>query len=95
MTIEPPGRIAPPGTPLEIRESGDGWTVTCYRTDGHVRHVAHADTEIGAYRIAHSFIHLYGLTGTARISTSRGVASRNIERLMHRQGHDPQTPPNH
>jgi hypothetical protein len=95
MTLKQSDGTSGARIPLEIHETGDGWTVTCYRSDGHVRHVAYADTEIEAYRIAHSLVHLYNLTGTVLISSSKGEAIRDIERLMHPHAHAGAPPSGH
>lgn len=69
--------------PVQLERHADGWTVSYHGSDGHVKHVAHAETDIQAYRSAYQLIQLYRARSEVLVRSRGGERTFDIERLMH------------
>lgn len=80
-----PLAMKPPQPRLEIRQYDYGWNIVYYDVDGHVKHLLTAENEIQAFRAAHRLVHIYKLSGQARVALlGRPEFLMDVERLMHR-----------
>lgn len=58
--------------PLQVGAYSYGWTVTVYDHRGHVRHLATADSEIQAFRLARKMARTYHIESDILVRTPKG-----------------------
>lgn len=68
--------------PIQIRQTPYGWTVTCYNSDGHIRHVTTAPSEMQAYRTAYNLAHSYKVNSQILVNTHKGELKINLDKLL-------------
>mgnify|MGYP006269446101 FL=1 len=73
--------------PLQIQQYNFGWEVVYYAPSGYARHVATADNESAAFRIARDVGRVYGHKGRTLVQSGRGEYTVDLETLVH----DPDT----
>lgn len=80
-----PARLAdadPSRWPIQIRQAPYGWTVTCYNSDGHIRHVTTAPSEMQAYRAAFNMAHSYNVDTQILVNSHKGELKVNLDKLL-------------
>lgn len=72
--------------PLQIQQTAFGWTITCYRPDGHAKHVATAENEMQALRSALNMAKTYHLEKRVLLSSDEGIVQKDLEKLLKKPG---------
>jgi len=73
--------------PLQIQQYNFGWEIVYYAPSGYARHVATAENESAAFRIARDVGRVYGHKGRTLVQSGRGEYIVDLETLVH----DPDT----
>lgn len=68
--------------PLQIQQTPFGWTITCYNSDGHARHIASAENEMQALRTAWSMCKSYHLSSRVLLINEDIVIEKDLERML-------------
>ncbi|MGM0594382.1 MAG: hypothetical protein ACQETD_07595 [Pseudomonadota bacterium] len=68
--------------PIQIRQTHYGWTVTCYNSDGHARHILTADSEMEAYRAAYNMAKIYHIETPVLVNSFKGELRIDLNRLL-------------
>lgn len=68
--------------PLQIQQYPFGWEVVYYAPSGYARHVATADNESAAFRIARDVGRVYGHKGRTLVQSGRGEYTVDLETLV-------------
>ncbi|MGM0412865.1 MAG: hypothetical protein ACQERG_06105 [Pseudomonadota bacterium] len=69
--------------PLQIQQYPFGWEVVYYAPSGFARHVATADNESAAFRIARDVGRVYGHKGRTLVQSGRGEYTVDLEKVVH------------
>lgn len=67
--------------PLQLARFSYGWTVTVYDAKGHVRHLASAESEVQALRVARRLVRVYHIQNDILVRTSKGNFVYPISKL--------------
>jgi phosphoketolase len=70
--------------PIQIQQTPYGWTVTCFNSDGHARHIASAENEMQALRSALNMAKAYHYPKRALLSSEAGSVEKDLDRLVKR-----------
>lgn len=68
--------------PIQIRQAGFGWTVTCYNPDGHAKHILTANSEMEAYRAAYNLANIYRVENQILVNTLKGERRVDLSKLL-------------
>jgi len=85
MYMPDPAKLAdadPSRWPIQIRQMPYGWTVTCYNSDGHIRHVTTSPSEMQAYRTAYNLAHRYQVEAQILVNTRKGEQKVDLNKLL-------------